>query len=300
MAGSAAKIAQPRYIQIEIRITDYGAFIRILNCGIVIKTADGMLELPPMQADETLNEDWKKIHFRFSPPVRFGTKYRKHIQESSTIGLLLHSTVTNMVPVKGAISHVVISSVDGKKQRLNAQFFCVCTGGIENSRLLLWFNQLNNGGVVPEAAALGKYWMEHPIFGAAEAVLLDSFSLPAKNTKDGTQHYAPTPRFMAKHGIGNIEMRVFIGDAREFIGDSAKYVGGTFTVLLKSGLCIAPEFFTKVAQKHRQTMACGATLRAAWEQMPLVSNRIELDTAMDQNGMPRVKLFWKKQPIDTD
>ncbi len=257
--------------------------IRKKDLDPYIKDTDAILELGPLQADVPIDANWKEIHFEFSPPVRFGQKYRKHIETSPTIGLLLYSAVTDIVPVPGAIDHVKITSMDGKQQRLSAKLFCVCTGGIENSRLLLWANQLHNGGVVSDAGTLGKYWMEHPIYGAGSAILLNTFSMRTKN-HHGIKHYAPTARFLHSSGIGNVGLRLF--------------TGGAMKALVRHGLCIAPELFTELAQKIRQNVACGAVLRVAWEQMPVSSNRIELDTEKDKTGIPRVKLFWKKQPKD--
>lgn len=246
--------------------------------------ANSILELSPLQPDEPMDDNWKEIYFQFSPPVRFGQKYRKYIVSSPTIGLLLYSAVTEIVPIKGKISHVKITSRDGSVQRLDAKIFCLCTGGIENSRLLLWSNQLYNGGVVPDARTLGKYWMEHPIYGAGDAVLLHPFTRRTP-THAGLRYYAPTDRLIRSSGMGNIGFRLFIG--------------GALKALVKNGLCVSPQFFTDVAQMMRPSLACSAVLRVCWEQMPVSTNRIELDaTERDSTGIPRVKLHWKKQPED--
>lgn len=257
--------------------------IRKKDLDPYVKEADSIFEIGPIEADKPLNKDINEVHFRFSsPPVRFGQKYLQHIKESPLIGLLLESPVTEIVPQNGRISHVKLGGKEGQDRRITSQHFCLCTGGIENSRLLLWSNHLNGGGVVPDAHALGKYWMEHPIFGVGSAVL---FSFTQMRAKNGIRFYAPSTNFLRNHDIGNFGLRLAVGE------DLVKE-------LIKDGLCVAPQFFTDLAMKYDSSLMCGAELRLAWEQVPTSANRIELDAEKDALGMPRVKLHWKKQPQD--
>ena len=242
-----------------------------------------ILEIHPFDPDEPMNEDLRKVFFQYSPPVRFGIKYATHIENSKTIGLLFNSPLVDIHPVNGRIDHVKVNTKSGTTEQIAAPFYCLCTGGIENSRLLLWANELHNGGVVPHAETLGKYWMEHPIFGAGEAVLSNPFGMRS-NTHDQMTHIAPTRAFLHKTGCGNFGLRLFSG--------------GNLKALIKSGLCIAPEYFTKLAQKVDHNVACAVVFRMCWEQIPVSSNRIELGTEKDATGVPRPKLFWKKQPED--
>lgn len=245
--------------------------------------ARAILELDPWPADIAIDPNWNEIHFNYSPPVRFGQKYRQHIAASPHIALLLYSALTDIVPANGAVDHITITSPDGKQQQLKAPLFCLCTGGISNSRLLLWANQLHNGAVVANASTLGKYWMEHNVYGAGAAVISNVFSWRS-DAHDGVKHFAPSTRFLDANSIGNAGLRLF--------------TGGAFKALVKQGLCIAPEYFTELANKYDDNVACGTVLRVAWEQAPVSSNRIELDSEKDNTGVPRVKLFWKKPPED--
>lgn len=264
-------------------IKNSGWPIRKKDLDPYTKDADSIFEISAMEKDKPLNENLNEVQFRFSsPPVRFGQKYLEHIEKSSRIGLLLDSPVIDMVPVNGRISHVKVKSKNKAIQQIVAPYFCLCTGGIENSRMLLWFNYLNAGGVVPDTRALGKYWMEHPIFGVGDSVL---FSFTKMRVKNGIRFYAPSDNFLRKNDIGNFGVRLAVGE------DLVKE-------LIKDGLCIAPKFFTELAVKADNQLVCSAALRLAWEQVPVSSNRIELDTEKDANGIPRVKLFWKKQPQD--
>lgn len=257
--------------------------IRAKDLDPYSQETQGILDIQPFDPDEPISADLRKVFFQYSTPVRFGDKYRKHIEQSKSIGILFNSPLVDIVPVNGRIAHVKVSTREGKTQQIMAPFYCLCTGGIENSRLLLWANTLHNGGVVPHDETLGKYWMEHPIFGAGDAILTFPFGMRS-NTHDQMTHIAPTRSFLHRTGCGNFGLRMFSG--------------GNLKALVKSGLCIAPEYFTKLAQKFDHNVACAVVFRMCWEQIPVSSNRIELDTEKDNTGVPRPILYWKKQPAD--
>jgi len=246
------------------------------------KATASILEINEFPNDKVLSKDLNEISFEFSPPVRFGPKYQKHIESSSLISLLINSPVKDIAPAGKKISHVNLYSKNGVEQKITANYFCVCTGSIENSRLLLWSNQVHNGGVVPEAQALGKYWMEHPVYFVGDTVL---YTFTKMRVEGGMRYYAPSADFLRKHDIGNFGMRLTTGEK-------------LLKTLIKDGLCIAPEFFSKLVTKMNSGLVCNAELKLAWEQVPVEANRIELGSEKDALGIPRVNLFWKKQPQD--
>lgn len=234
----------------------------------------------PTQADRPVSEDLKEIGLRFSQPIaRLGTKYRQHVEASGTIGLMLMSPVTDIVPVRGRIAAVRVGAGEQRRE-IEAPYFALCTGGIENSRLLLWANRLHDGGVVPQPAALGRYWMEHPHFNVGDVIV---FNFTKMRVKSGMRFYAPTEAYLRGHAAtGNFGMRLLVGENLP-------------KALLRDAMCVAPELFKKVA---KDGFACSAKARLAWEQVPLASNRIELGSAQDRLGMARSVLHWKKAPQD--
>ena len=248
-----------------------------------IKT-NSILEINAFPPNKPLNDNLEEIYFRFSAPVRFGNKYREDIEKSPLISLLINSPIMDIVPTAKKISHINLYSKNGIAQQISAKYFALCAGGIENSRLLLWSNQLHRSGVVPNSQTLGKYWMEHPVYKAGDTALYTFTKLHVKHSL-GLRFYAPTSKFLHAHGIGNFGMRLTTGE-------------NPIKALIKDGLCIAPNFFTTLAQKANEGLVCSAELRLAWEQIPVSENRIELSNEKDALGMPRTNLYWKKQPQD--
>lgn len=244
------------------------------------KQTERILNIAPLPAAVPVSKDLREIHFQISnPPTRFGQKYRKHIEGSALIGLLCNSPVVDIVPSGNRIDHVLVRrSANEPAQKIAAWAFCLCTGGIENSRLLLWANQLHQAGVVPNAQTLGRYWMEHPHFGVGEAILEGFVRM---RVQGGMRFYAPSAGYLRQHGGGNFGLRLLVGQ------NLAK-------ALIKDGLCYAPEIFSEYASKLDAGLVCAARLHLAWEQVPDANNRIELDTELDTTGVARSKLYWRK------
>lgn len=247
------------------------------------KATEAILEIAPPAPDRAVTPELNEIAFSMSPPVRFAAKYREAIAASRSIGLLVDSPVIDLVPGAGRIDAVVVRDGGGGDQRLQAPLFALCTGGVENSRLLLWANQRHRGGVVPGARTLGRYWMDHPHFGVGDAILT---GFPEAAPR-GIRFFAPSAQVLRANPIGNLSLRVFSGSNR-------------LKRLFKSGMCVAPEFFDALMHEHAVGYACGVRLLAVWEQAPVADNRITLDGEHDALGLPRVRLHWRKGPIERE
>jgi len=136
---------------------------------------------------------------------------------------------------------------------------------------------------VPGARTLGRYWMDHPHFGVGDAILT---GLPGRSSKS-MQFFAPSAQVLRTNPIGNAGLRVFTGSSR-------------LKRLFKSGMCVAPEFFDELMRRHDEGYACGVHLLGVWEQAPVADNRIELGGERDALGLPRVKLYWRKGPVERE
>ena len=52
-------------------------------------------------------------------------------------------------------------------KKIKSDNFILATGGIENSRILLWSNELTNSQIVKNTSSL-EYWMEHQNFNVGK------------------------------------------------------------------------------------------------------------------------------------
>ncbi|MFZ5720262.1 MAG: FAD-dependent oxidoreductase [Pseudomonadota bacterium] len=222
----------------------------------------------------------QEIYISFSPPTRFGEKYRKSIVDSKNITLFLNANLTDLRVRSGRVTEAVFTSYTGQKTTVRADNYVFAMGGIENSRQLLWHNQRNNGGLYERGIPVGKYWMEHPHFTIGAALV--DFGLPDKR-----KFFGLTPGKQMELGVLNAALRL------EPLGRNAT------RRLVKDLMCAAPSVGEWAAGLAGENLVCGVKLRAAWEQAPRAENGFTLDPKnVDRFGIPAPVLHWRKSDLD--
>lgn len=240
-----------------------------------------ILELPEFVPDKPISDDIRWVQLIKSGAVNFGEKFRGQIKKDSHIALVLNTYATALNGDGTRITGARIWSAGKDAGTLEAETYIPCTGGIENSRLLLWSNEVSNGGVVPHAQALGRYWMEHPQYQGGDIVITNAPDVAYDAV--GEAFFSPSPAAMERLRIGNFGIRFIqmpYDGVKRLVADLA---------------CTAPSLAEWTAIQLDQRMRCAAQLHVAWEQPPLASNRVALSaTDRDAASVPRVELNWKK------
>lgn len=240
--------------------------------------ASDILELPCFPKDRLLSQDLIEVHWTYSPPVNFAYKYGDHFRASRRVTVALNACVTNLVERSGRIEAVEICGRDGTRSPLRAGKFVLCAGGVENSRILLWANERNQQRVVRDTTCLGKYWMEHPHYSVADALITTDPRLDPD--RKGRAYVAPTVTAIKARRMLNCALRVEPVDyqgTRRLIADLA---------------CIAPDLGRWAIERAGKRLVCGYRIRAAWEQAPREENQIRLTRELDPFGVPRAELHW--------
>jgi len=112
--------------------------------------------------------------FQYSPPTRFGTRYREGIERASNVHTLLHATVTEIETGESGstVTGLRVATLEGPSFRVRARRYVLATGAIENARLLLLSNRTQPAGVGNDHDLVGRYFMEHPhLPGVASLVM---------------------------------------------------------------------------------------------------------------------------------
>ena len=144
--------------------------------------------------------------------------------------LLFDANVIGLETNGDSITGVQIVDSDGNRRHVRARRYILATGGIENSRLLLWSNVQTNGQLVKDANALGRYWLEHPHFTLGEAIVTGNLPFVTDdwirffNNDRNIAFFAPTPDTIVKEGILNCGLRfnrVSYGGANKIVADIA-------------------------------------------------------------------------------
>jgi choline dehydrogenase-like flavoprotein len=240
-----------------------------------------ILELAQFRPDVPISDQIRWVQLIKSPAVNFAQKYRDELDQSKTIAVVLNTTVRELAGDGKRITGAHLVSEGRDAGILTAEVYVPCTGGLENSRLLLWSNERSNGGVVPNAAALGRYWMEHPHFEGGNVILssLDEFETDAV----AEAFFSPSSEAMEQRGILNFGIRLIempYPGVKRLVADLA---------------CTAPDTAEWVSYQLGLNLRCAAQLYVQWEQAPLASNHIALSkTEFDPNGVPRIERNWKK------
>jgi choline dehydrogenase-like flavoprotein len=266
-------------------VPDTGWPIRRSDIEPYLGEVHDILDLVPFREDVPISDDIRWVQLIKSPAVRFAEKYRAEIERSANIALVLDSYVTELQGDGTKIAGAAVWSAGKAQGTLAADYYVPCTGGLENSRLLLWSNERSNGGVVPHAEALGRYWMEHPQFEGGNAIMKnpDQFEMDAVSEA----FFSPSAEAMERCGIMNFGVR--------FI--QMPYRGAKR--LLAELACVAPESAEWASESLGSRLRCAAQLYVSWEQAPRPENRITLSpTERDNLGIPRLELHWRKNELE--
>lgn len=95
--------------------------------------------------------------------MRFGRSLAQRLGPNVT--LVTGATVLRVGPVAtgdGAVRAVEFAALDGHRHRLEAPTVVLCTGGIENARILLSSDSVTPGGLGNDRGIVGRYLMDHP------------------------------------------------------------------------------------------------------------------------------------------
>ncbi len=271
--------------------------------------ADKILDIPseseaPDLAMKQTGYAFRRFQFRWSPPTRFAEKYLDELTQSENILLVLNA---NLVDLRLDDAHDTVTSGIFKSYTANdpgfsvqAKFFALCTGGIENARLLLNFDSQMPGGLGNQNDMVGRCFCEHPHFTLADAVL--------EQPVPEMEFYCPTQEFMLEQEILNFGLRLqpntpppplVLTEAvtrslvcgRDFTERLAERVLGSAPDCKLGGIdAYYKEFGVEVPMT--------GVIRIAFEQAQNPQSRVLIGTERDALGMRRTELDWHLSDID--
>jgi len=291
------------------------------------REALGVFDLPYMAGAEApvrldrreLRGDYWQIDERFD---RFGWANAKDLREAVNVRVLLGATATRLHAdrVGGRIDWAEIASLSGRRNRVRARAFVLCSGGIETPRLLLasrqpgWEEGLGNRG-----GALGRFFMEHPHGRGARVFAPDPArlfrELPRFFERDGCRCgtlYRPGEDLQRSEGILNTGFTLAVRrhpGGRQELHKSAynrlrheiepnRLGRGLWKATRRLSLWTQKRLERRLALRKLRQPEYGiyAILRA--EQAPNPESRLTLTGRRDALGVPRVRLDWRLDELD--
>lgn len=262
--------------------------------------------------------------FRYSPPTRFGQKFRADLESSQRVRVLLNTNVTNISVADGghSVSSIHTQTLDGKKLRVRAAAYILCCGGIENPRILLNCNDFFPNGIGNDHDLVGRFYMDHlrvevgAIIPAKANAGFDPFSFRydgIDRVRPALKNAADIVRKASRRGCSVIMEPEF--EVNEKLLQASKSPAyAAFQRLARYGMrgqiphslgeteCAALEDTGAIATVlyHRAVTSFwkGAHLKTIYvrlegEQSPNPDSRVVLVHEIDALGMRRVGLDWQ-------
>ncbi len=272
-------------------------------------------------SNPTSDMSWDPIYF--SPPTRFGRKYRRRFESARNTTTYLYSTAVDVQLSSDGdhVEGVEIAGSAGNRFVVNARHYVLAGGGIENARLLL-----SSRGVLPEGIGnshdlVGRYFQEHPrainryrlpddlgdlgslVVGAAGTLRFSRLGLT-----DEVQRREDLLNFIVNLSFGHAGQetpqfeaaRRIVNAKRSPWSDSPYYqdTGGGPNRLRWEDVrtcLVRPDRTIKSligAAVRPARMRRWLQVNCSVEQVPRAENRIVLTDERDRFGIPKARLEW--------
>ncbi|MBL7694144.1 MAG: GMC family oxidoreductase [Ferruginibacter sp.] len=250
------------------------------------------------------NKLWSKL-WHFSPPTRFGTKYRDAVVNAKNVHLYTYANVVDIVATENvnSITQVTIKNYAGKEHTVKAKRYVLACCSIQTSRLLLASNKQAPRGLGNDNDLVGRYFMEHTELKTGELWLNHNDPLLFYKMDDKTKIRAELaispekqrelqvmncsislmPLALAKNAIPSVKIWSQ-EDPRKALDTFHKYSN------LDKRNYIQKLFTKGFYQSY------GLYTRS--EQQPNPDSRVVLSEEKDELGVPRANLHWALSPMD--
>ena len=257
--------------------------------------------LSPLPFDEEMvtHKVWQ-----FSPPTRFGTKYRDAIVNAKNIQLYTYANVTRLdTDEQGRqVRQVTVRNLAGKEHTVKARYFVLAGCAIQNARLLLASNHQVPKGLGNDYDNVGRYFMEHLEVTSADLFL----TTPASNQLYLWQFFVTKMRTeLAIPARKQEELKILNGTVSLWPKTEDKQPPAMIDTFPDSG-----EATVRKWELREQNYKKGEPPKAAparytmfslftrMEQAPNPTSRVTLDREQDALGVPRARLHWELTPLE--
>ena len=219
-------------------------------------------------------------NFLFSPPTRFGVRYRQNLANAEDIDCFLDATLVRLLAANGAVDKALLMSSQGAQLQVTAAVHVLAMGAVENARTLLHSGIANSSGFV------GRCFADHLGSSVGWALLKfdNRYFRPS-----GVRHSEHLPRVfphlsltddaLLRHQLPNcgLVMRRDVGSWSFAASDLG--VRRQLNSLLRTNV-----------------QTCRVIARIA--NTPNPDSRITLTNQLDGYGVPRVALNWQVNGFD--
>jgi len=266
--------------------------IKLKDLNVYENEAKKILNLSNKFYDVSFSENLKLYNLNWSD-VRFGEKYLNHIKKSKYIDVSLNTNFNNFNFNEKKVDSLTCSKF-GNSYNLNASYFVLCCGGIENSRLMLWSIQKNDSSQILNLP-IGNYYMNHPFYNIGEGLVV----------YDKYKNFFSKKNIAKKHFI-TCESQIYLSGNKSFLKKNKILNSGLYinfdrsnkNSLIEQIRCVAPNYFKKIYDDIKAENMYDISIDTLQEQKPEKTNLITLGKNRDPSDIPLSKIYWKRSNIE--
>lgn len=223
--------------------------------------------------------DFRNSIFRFSPPTRFGDKYKNEIKNSSFIFCAVGTQLIRIERSENGKCKLICQDENNNSVIIQSRYYVLAMGGVENARSLLYSNAYKNTGIGGDW--VGRNFMDH--FALTTSIVLARNEINYDRFPDVSgdvmARISPSREALSQLGASNVMIDIYPVASEQSLGVSYLENHG----------------FSKYTDKGWHY-----ALRLVSGQRPNWNSRVRLDQDLDSNGIPRVMLDWNIQQEDFD
>ncbi len=260
-------------------------------------------------------ERFTTVVTQYSAPTRFGEVYREDLRSSPNVTVYLHANVTEIETDDRAkrVVRLRIETLDGKGFTAKAKLYVLATGGIENARLLLLSNRVQDNGLGNQHDLVGRYFQEHPhltsgkILFSRKGVSVDLYDQHYTYDKipiTGSLNLSPevqmqeellnyncviTPVFVGEDSEGTKALKRFYHSAED--GDWPDNFWSDLGNIVSDIDDVAQALYGRVFRPSKSVDLF--SIDNIVEQMPNPDSRVRLGQETDNLGRRRIELDWR-------
>ena len=259
--------------------------------------SDSARSLPITPLFDGVNAAVTTSYYHYSPPTRFGARYRAELLASGAIQIITSANVTEIIadPAGRTVQSLSVKTLSGNSFSVSARRYVLATGGIENARLLLASQARSPKGLGNENDLVGRYFSDHPhIRRAADVVLFGG-----AKTFDVYERFKDLSLNQEVRAVISIDERVrrrehLLGFTAEIRSREEKKRGPDQTEREVAETFAA---FNRLHNPSETTTPVIASLMARAEQEPDPECRVTLTTERDALGVfkPHVRWRWNER-----
>jgi choline dehydrogenase-like flavoprotein len=239
-----------------------------------------------------------------------GRLYRKELERSASVRVLLHATATRVRATAGRFDAVTVRGPDGRTATVRARHGVLAGGAVENARLLLASGLGND--------VVGRYFQDHPNSHSATiesdqpARLQEIYGLLYRRGMRYLPRLVLAPELQRSHQVlGCAAYPVFhFGDESAIEASRRVYralrggrrpesLGRELGLIARGAPRLAPVAYRRVVHRRAARVRPElVTLQTHAEQTPNPDSRVTLSQRRDEFGEPLPKVDWRLTELD--